>query len=376
MEKIRICLYSENLSPGALIHHVRNIIKYIDYNQFDIYLATTEKGPDTYLGELKSMVPNNKFFVHDRSGKYYDWDKDTGDYYPAPDTHPLYTFLIENKIDIIHDQRGGGTQFPLNSPQIKAKKIDSNVFAGCGFIKDNLAVSLCISKGVYNDIVEQLKRKNWLTHLPKLRVLYPAIDYPATNENMRKDLGIGEDIFVIGRMSNSYAGDYKNFYAYKQIESKKTLFLTPFLDDHQKENIKSLGIKNIIILPKIIDYVTKSKAYNTFDLAAHDRGESFGAFVAEAMMHSKPIVSSGWSNGVFTASNAQEELIGDPTFCATGKTQEDVQNDYTRIMLRLHNEGREYCKKIGKDFFKRAESLVAAPMIVKQIEKIYKEVKG
>lgn len=355
-----------------MTHHMRNIAKYIDRQQFDIYLATAAS--DSYFHEIAKYISADHIFTFTRAGKHYDYDPVSGDYYHAPDTHPLYDWLKENQIDIIHDHRGGGTYFPLNAPQIIAKKVDSNVFGGWTGIRDGLSKTMCISQGVYNEWSGAIRRFKQDQYLHLGTVVYPAVDYPETTEDLRSELGIAKDTIVIGRSSMGYAGDEYNFRAYKQVESSKTLFLTPFLNERQMEFVRELGIKNIIVLPFINDYLYKSKFYNTLDVAAHHRGESFGCCVAEAMIHGKPVVTVGWCSKQYTASTAQEELIEDPLYCAIGRNPHEQLSDYANILNRLISGGRDFCKQEGQAFFQRAISKFAAPQQVKKTEQIYKDV--
>lgn len=372
---IKVCLHTENFSPGAMTHHVKNIAKYINKNVFEVFLAGTNQVAGSYFNEVARYIKPENILLYERSGKWYDYDPVGGDYYQGPDQHVLYDWIKAKRIDIIHDQRGGGSQFPLSSQQIDIAKIDSNIFGGVTGVLDGLQKTICISQGVYNEWFAGLNRRGLSQYSHLGTVLYPAIDLPETDQDMRKELGIGEDVVVMGRSSMGYAGDTYNYIAYKQIESPKTLFITPFLNDTQRELVKKLDIKNIIILPMIRDYDTKSRFYNTFDVAIHNRGESFGASVAEAMIHGKPVVTTGWClPNNYNASSAQIELVEDINYIARGSTEQEVIRDYTKILQRLVFKGRVYCRNEGKAFKRRAEEKFAAPLVVKKLEDIYVKV--
>lgn len=373
MNKVRVCFHSEVLSSGCLNHHIKNIAKYINKDKFEIYLATGDIS--NYGRKIAEFFKKENVFEYLREpGWIYSYNPVTGDYPIGPDEHPLYNFLENNKIDIIHDQRGGGTYFPLNVSRVKAIKVESNIFAGCAPY-DGLAMSYCISRGVYNDWLSQMKIKNPAI-TDRGTVMYPAVDLPITNKDLREELGIASNIIVIGKSSNAGKGDTYNFSGYAAAETNNTLFLAAAMDPSQVEQCKQLGIRNMIVLPIVEDYTRMSMFYNTCDIVAHHRGESFGCSVAEAMMHGKPVVTAGWSNGQFTPSTAQEELIGDRNFCAEGTDYNSSTTAYATILKGLISGGREYCKEKGEWFKQRAMSMCAAPLIVSRLEQSYEELVG
>ncbi len=368
---IRVCLHSENLSAGCMTHSVRNIARYINKNIFEVYLATTDTG--CYGPEvLKEFKPSNVFVYRREPGKMYEYYPETGEYPEPVAEHPLYDWLESKKIDIVHDQRGGQAYFPLNSPRIKAKKIEYNIFGGFDAHED-IARSLCISQGVYNDWLLQMQRR--APHLAQRgMVLNPAVSFPDNNEDLRSELGIPSDYVVIGRSSNAGGGDIMNLQAYAKVENDKTIFLSPATHSLTEPLIKSLGIKNIVTMPLITDYRRMSMYYNTLDIAAHDRGESFGCSVAEALMHGTPVVSNGWSCGNYSPATAQEELIDDINYCAVGGNPQQRLMSYAGILQRLIRGGRDYCKSEGRRFQQRIMAKCSAPVITRQLEQIYGEV--
>lgn len=372
MPKIKVCLHSENLSSGALIHSVKNIAKYINKDEFEVFLSAADK--TCYGPEVIKYFDKENILIYPREpGSYYEWDESIKAFGRALPKHPIYDFLKEKEIDIIQDQRGGGSQFPLNSPWITCKKIEHNVFGGFQTY-DKLNKTMCISQGVYNDWMNQCMRID-PSRASLAEVVAPLIDYPNSKNDLRNELGINKNTIVIGRSSNAWAGDSLNIEVFGSIEKilgNKVLFISP---DHidQRGTATKLNIKNIIFIPPITSYERMSMFYNTMDIMAHDRGESFGASIAESMMHNTPVVTKGWSNNPPTPSTAQEELVP-KEFCAKGITKEEVFNDYRNIILKLCQGGREYCREEGKKMLDRVEKRIAAPIVVKRVEQIYKEV--
>lgn len=367
---IKVCLHSEVMSRGGVIHHVKNKIKYIDRSKFDVFLATTDKeGP--YFQAITSYIKPENIFLYPRETNIHTWNLSLNRYPDAPLKHPLYQFLEEKHIDILHDYRGGEPIFPFNSRQIKVKKVETNIFAGAD-IDFPLDLILCISQGVFNSYLEKIK-----TTRPdlaqKAKVLPLSIDEPASSKNLRKELNISENTIVIGRASNFYVGDVINFQAYKQIESSNTMFLALNISNRHKEMIKSLGIKNIQVVEPIDSYERMSMYYNTLDIEAHNSGESFGCAVAEAIMHQVPVVTVGWNNFQYNFTNAHQELILDPAYCTQGTNDTENTEAYSAVLKKLILGGRDYCKDEGKKMKDRIFDKIYAPRVVARLETLYEK---
>jgi hypothetical protein len=299
-----------------MTHSIKNIAKYIDQSRFEVFLASADRtcyGPEV----LPYFKPENILTYPREPGWMYEYDPKTGEYGPPVDEHPLYDWLLEKKIDIIHDNRSGTYFFPLSSPKIIAKKIEYNVFGGADLSTD-IARTICISRGVYNDWVAQMKRR--APHLVSRAVMInPAVSLPETDENLRQQLGISEELIVIGRSSNAGRGDTFNFLGFREIEDDRTIFLSPATDVNQVEQIKNWGIKRIMIIPTILNYRRMSMYYNTLDISAHHRGESFGGCVS----------SDTILNVLNTSKEMQEIKVGDMVL-----SEEGLYNRVNRIFVR------------------------------------------
>lgn len=361
-DKINLAVFSRNLGSGGPIKHVRNILKYIDRTKFEPFLVTTITGSPDYAPEVRSQIPEAN--ILDIPDSHFGW-RQGSEYEPAPNESPLYDWIANKGIHVLLAERNGERQFPLNADKIRCKKADINIFGGHD-VSPDLGRSFCISKGVYN----VWKRKMETAAPNRIRIGkigYLSTDYPATTEDMRKELGIPESTIVFGRISNRWVADHVNLEAYKRVEDDNTLFLCPAFTQHHINWATRLGIKNIKFLDVIGGTMQNmSRLINTMDVICHHRSESFGCAVAEAIFHKRPVVTVGWSNGDYNDYNAHEELIQDPAYCS--KTHDPVQ-EYADILKRLKTYGREYCVKEGTEMLNRLSRTHSVQVVIPALER-------
>lgn len=367
---IRVCINMENMGPGGPIHHVKNIAKYIDRSRFEVFLSTCAQPFRQYATSIFPLFGEDHVFIYDYEEEAQQWNAGEGKFPDAPDDHPLYRFLKEKRIDILHDQRSGEIQFPLNSPKITCKKMDTNIFGG---YDPHLDMSLPISQGTYNTRLSYMSTPNPYS-MPKAAVIPLSTDFSYSKANLRHELGIPEDAFVFGRSSNGWAPDRMNLEACSRIDKDNVYFIGSSLSPGHRQFAAEVSLKHFIPMPTICSYDRMSMYYNTMDVLAHDRAESFGCAVAEAMMHGLPVISRGWSHGHFNDTNAQEELFPDGTYCAQGNSHESYLNDYIRLMRLFIESGKEFCKEVGHIFMLEILKKSAAPDVIKKLERYYEEV--
>lgn len=203
-------------------------------------------------------------------------------------------------------------------------------------------------------------------------VIPNAIRSPTTSEDLRGELGI-QNRFVFGRVGRACNEIYSNInlLAYKQIESKDTVFVYVSPCNKAKEDAQSIGIKNIIFLDQTIDDVRISKIYNTFDVFCHSSsvGETFGNTIAEAMIHGKPVISH---IGISSWSQAQPELLGEVTELFITN---NILDNYSMIMKKLM-EDKDYYKKVATYLKNRADELYDYRKVSKQYLNVYRKITG
>ena len=137
----------------------------------------------------------------------------------------------------------------------------------------------------------------WLANI-QTGGLYPyvphIVDLPPPDSNMRQELGIPPDAFVIGRHGACETFNLKFVHeaVIKALSKRKDLYFV-FVNTH-----RFCEHERVIHLPVITDTVAKSNFINACDamLHARSRGESFGLAVAEFIFFDKPVIC--WAGGV------------------------------------------------------------------------------
>jgi glycosyltransferase involved in cell wall biosynthesis len=152
---------------------------------------------------------------------------------------------------------------------------------------------------------------------------------PVHVEDLRTELGISKSKVVLGFHQRNDLNIFSELplAAYHKLESQNTHFILLGGSDRHRNQAKQLGIRNVSFLDHNSSPVLISKFLNTLDIYAHGRsdGETFGTVIAEAMMHSLPIISHKVRRGA----NAQGETMGPAGYFVNNL------NEYVRIMSRL-----------------------------------------
>lgn len=223
--------------------------------------------------------------------------------------------------------------------------------------KKRLSKILFVSHWLKNEYAK------WSQGDARCDVLYCPIEKPSTDTDLRSELQISKDIFVLGRIGCN-ADDIHvpiPLQAYKQIETEAV-----FAPEKMKKEVKEFGIKNGRYLEPTVDEIFLSKFYNTMDILAHARhdGETFGCVIAEAMMHGKPVVTHRSH-----IRNSQAELV-------TKESGFEVEpEDWQKyaVCLKLLRDNKELRLQMGASAKKRALENFEAEMITKKLENFYFE---
>ena len=149
------------------------------------------------------------------------------------------------------------------------------------------------------------------------------------------------------------------------MENENTYFVAISPPENMLGQAKELGLKNFIALAPSTDAVYLSRFYNTIDVFAHARrdGETFGCVLAEAMIHSKPIVSH-----LTPFMNAQKEVIGDAGFVC----DQDNWRQYAEHLTKLRDDSA-HRKLLSDRAHQRALDQFEARALTKRLEKTYLE---
>lgn len=242
--------------------------------------------------------------------------------------------------DIVHTYRGGNPEWPIPGRDIKQSIfVETNVF---GFLDPNPLIHKSLfmsewlmdcSKHQYGDIIFDSLDRNG----QRFNFVNNPVDRPATQEKM--ELPLNKKTIVLGRCGRPDDGIYDdiNVKAALVLQSRgyDIFFLVMAAPPRMQEDLIKFGIPHLCIPPSV-DPIVLSKFYNSIDILAHARadGETFGSNIAEAMIHSKPVIThiavpSHPSMGVF---QAQTRLVQDGV---TGFVAEHSVADYADKLEKL-----------------------------------------
>jgi len=175
-----------------------------------------------------------------------------------------------------------------------------------------------------------------------ISVPYTVIPNPImcklTDDDFRSEFNL-DGKFVFGSFGRPGADiySYTALGAFKLIENADNYFL--YIAPHSlvTNAVDRLGLRNLKFIDATLDDLILDKLYNTIDVLCHSNGlgETFGNTIAEAMIHSKPVVShlgSDWPQ-------AQKELLR--KYSETYVCADDI-NVYSKRMSNLMNDEQAY----------------------------------
>ncbi len=309
---IRVLHYLRHLDLGGTSKTCQLFFEHAG-KDFEVALVHEHTGDKTRLEEFQKsrMVCGGQIFQIDS----YSGSDPTG--------HDLQGVIDHFKPDILHVYRSGFAEFPSPGEDITVPHfVETNVF---GHIDQNQKVdrTLFMSKWLGDSVLNRFSPA-WATS-KRFDYVNNPVEMPYTDERIS---GLSSDIIWLGRCGRPDNGIYNAI----SVEAARLLRLqgydVGFLVVAPPSNMV-LDLSRHDIPFKLIEPTTDplvlSQFYNSVDIYAHARadGETFGVNIAEAMMHSKPVVThiatpSFPGMGVF---QSQTELVDD------GETGFIVQND-------------------------------------------------
>lgn len=265
--------------------------------------------------------------------------------------------------DIFHAHRSGRPEFPL-VPRIRefaGKIVETNVFGGrdaAGPIDMTLYVSRAL-----------LGSGRWL--MRRKYVLNNPVKRPAHGRDLRARLGIGPEVFVLGRIGrpDDHIFDPVSLRALKLLEDSglsDILYLVQSPPPAMVKTAAELGLKKILFLNEpVVKDEEVSGFYNTIDVLAHARrdGETFGLNIAEAMIHGKPVVSH-----VSRIANAHAPFVGECGYMAPP----DDFAAYAGFLRRLYSD-RPLAARLGAAGRAYAEKNFLLENVGAELERRYAE---
>jgi glycosyltransferase involved in cell wall biosynthesis len=267
---------------------------------------------------------------------------------------------IYNSIDtdVVFTWRSGRQEYPFC--HISEPVVEWNVFGG--YDKSiNIVKSLAISPWCQEDFIKNGGKKE------DSEVVFLPLSPPSTTKNLRNELNIDNDTIVCGmhqRVEDAIF-DKHSLNAIKfamQNSNKKIDFIFLGGSKKYKEYASFLGIKGHF-LKSSMDYNFISEFLNTLNIYTHSRrdGETLGAAIQEAMIHSLPVVShtSQW--------NAHIDTIG------PGGVVLDSQSEYSETLLQWI-ENFDAAKEIGEKGCDFANGRYSWERVLLQVEKVFEDV--
>ncbi len=237
----------------------------------------------------------------------------------------FWELFDESRYDIIQTGRAGQSEFPF-----------------CAITKTPIVESLHLVAGVDNQFniarvvhISAWSAAQWVRmggDASRVELIsHPLELVPEPIDSLRKELGIGDGIFVYGfhqRVDNDIASSLP-LEAYSHIENEETLFIILGGGDFYRHQSKKLGLKHALFLDHTSDQKRVAQFLKTLNVYAHGRkdGEVNSTAMGEALGYGLPIVSH-----TSRVNNGHIESIGDG-----GKVVTTVE-EYWREMVRLKSD--------------------------------------
>ncbi|MGE4456625.1 MAG: glycosyltransferase [Arcobacteraceae bacterium] len=338
-KKIKILFQLNSLGYGGTEKAIFTFLENIDLDKFTPYVYfNTDKGSLNYFRIIVFSIIWKKYKKkYDEKyvisfARLSDFSRLLGDNLFVGNGFDDFIEVIHKiKPDIVHFNRGTYDDFyTVNIKQIpeNVKIVETNIFGE----PSNENYLKRLSRIFYVSCWLQCKA-TWGIGYPS-EVLYNPIKKVLTHETLREELGIPRNAIVLGRISRPNLDDGQFVYdVLQQVLTKNIWFVSIGSSEQFKENTKNMP--NVICLQPTTDAILIDKFYNTLDILLHYRieGETFGMNIAEAMMHSVPVVSH---NSVID--NAQVELIQPLNDLCGGFVVNLQLNEYIEKVRNLIND--------------------------------------
>jgi glycosyltransferase involved in cell wall biosynthesis len=376
--RLRVLHFIPGFGLGGTEKTAEIFCRYLDRNRFDPWVAGWKFRPPAGelwktrimagMGVERYQVRATEWNSHSLRWKSFQGLVGARQVLAATEWPALRAQILAAKPDILHVHYSGNAEPPINDVALMEQiphVVTTNVFgnanrcAGHDRVKQLLFVS--------NYLRDQA---TWVKGDPRAGVLYNPIEMPESSQDLRAELGLSRQDFVVGRVGRPSDSIHHpiSLQAYKQIETAHTCFIALAPSRSMIQEARALGLQRFIPLPPTTDSKRLSKLYNTFDVLAHARrdGETFGCNIAEAMIHGRPVVSHRTEIG-----NAQVEVIGKTGFVCDA---DDVEG-YAGHLKRFRDNDA-YRQEMGKQAKQRAIDLFEAERVTRQLEAIYEAVSG
>jgi glycosyltransferase involved in cell wall biosynthesis len=372
--KIRVVHYCNQLGLGGTERTMEIFCKYLDPARFEVF-AVARIPRESFVRRARVEL-GAAFGSRKARGKKQLWKSLTArtsnfvsilgqaKVLLAPTEEKLRQLLIGLEPDVLHVHYSGNPEPPTADEEIMSRVpavVTTNQFERANTSPAHRHVKKMFF--VSRFLLEQ--KAGWAKNDPRADIFYNPVEVPCATDDLRTELDIPRDAFVLGRVGRADPGihDPISLRAYQRIETRNTYFLALSAPENMIREARSLGLKNFIPLPASADDVFLSRFYNTLDALAHARrdGETFGCNIAEAMIHGRPVVSH-----LTPFMNAQVEVIGDTGYvCA-----QDGWEEYAERLRQLRDDARLRAE-LSERAKARAMTHFEARALTKRLESIY-----
>ena len=329
----------------------------VDYYYCDAapYIGSDYRHADTDPARLRYMEEHGidliKFTVgaKDITTPTHDW----------VDTNFWEVFRAD-KYDLVQTAKAGPAEYPyhlLKLPVVEYVTLSAGVDKS-----PNIACSIHLS---------QWQRAQWFRSggdLSKSAVIPIPAEPPATNLDMRRELGIPRNALVAGfhQRVDEHIFSPIPLEAFAKVARLDWHFILMGGGKAYREQAQQLGMRNIHFVPHSGSSEQISRFLNSLDVFAHGRsdGETFGTVFAEAMMHGKPCLSHRSK-----IANAQVETMGPAGLFADGVS------DYADKLSRLFSDANLRAQ-LAKKAKAHAEEYYSLDACVDELTRIYARVLG
>lgn len=379
MRKIKILFHLNQLGYGGTEKAILTFCQNLDQRQFTPYLYVYHKSNPIKKQLLKLSSPLSRKSKRKYHRKYVaPWTRlkqfesvlgernlfigNTGALARAIDT-------VEP--DIVHFNRGNWDSFFERA----IEKIPST----CACIETNI-----FGKSATENYLQRLSAiyfvSHWLLnkstwHGGKGKVLFNPIKAPVTRGDLRVELEIPQDAFVMGRISRPDMIDdlfildvfqqFQNAVA-KENQTRNSYLIILAGSDAIKQHASHYPA--IKFIDPTVDEIALSLFYNSLDVLLHHRidGETFGMNIAEAMIHGKPVISH-----LSHVDNAQAELLQSQENQSVGfvAQQHDLE-EYLSYIVKLY-QNKTLAQQMGENAKQRADALYHERVVTRYLENEY-----
>lgn len=261
-------------------------------------------------------------------------------------------------LDILHTHRSGEDNFLLKNlgqPGSARAVVETNFH---GYLKTPADVRVFPS--------HSLTSFRRIRSQPNFFVIPNPVMPKLTNRDCREKWGLKEAI-VIGRVARSDRSTYspKLLLTYKYLKRRipRLRLVWCGVSSWARADAARLGLEDIVWVETESNPEVVSSWYNSFDVYCHapKLGETFGNTVAEAMMHSKAVVSL---TGRLNFPQAQKEVLRD---------KKQVASSLPEFILKLSRviKEPELRKSIGLSNFERAMEKFSEESVAREYLRVY-----